>query len=149
MVQAFAERSPVVIINGAPGIGEHLHSMLVHHKVRDFETQQKVFAELMVGVAGLDDAETAAAEIDRVMALARRHSRPVYIEIPRDMVTAELAPPRKCSVPPEDSDPEILRTAVTEAAERIRAAARPVILAGVELHRFHLQVHQQVVAKST
>jgi len=139
VAQAFAERSPVVIISGAPGIGERLHSTLVHHKVRDFETQQKVFAELTVGVAVLDDAETAAAEIERVLMLARRHSRPVYIEIPRDRVTAELAPARTYIAPAEDSDPDVLRFAVAEAAERIRAAARPVILAGVELHRFRLQ----------
>jgi len=139
VAQAFAERSPVVVISGAPGTSERLRNTLVHHKVRDFETQQKVFAELTVGVAVLDDAETAAAEIERVLTLARRHSRPVYIEIPRDRVTAELAPARKYTAPAEDSDPDVLRFAVAEAAERIRAAARPVILAGVELHRFHLQ----------
>jgi TPP-dependent 2-oxoacid decarboxylase len=139
VAQAFAERSPVVIISGVPGIRERLRSTLVHHNVRDFETQQRVFAELTVASAVLDDVETAAAEIDRVLALVRRHSRPVYIEIPRDMVTAELAPARKHSLPADESDPDVLQFAVAEAAERIRDAVRPVILAGVELHRFGLQ----------
>jgi TPP-dependent 2-oxoacid decarboxylase len=139
VAQAFAERSPVVVISGAPGLGERFRNTLVHHSVRDFETQQKVFAELTVGLAVLDDVETAATEIDRVLALARRQSRPVYIEIPRDMVTAEVAPARKHIGPADESDPDVLRFAVVEAAERIRAAARPVILAGVELHRFGLQ----------
>ena len=37
------------------------------------------------------------------------------------------------------SDPEVLAEAVAEAARRIAAARRPVILAGVEIHRFGLQ----------
>jgi TPP-dependent 2-oxoacid decarboxylase len=139
VAQAYAERSPVVVISGAPGPGERQRNTLLHHKVRDFETQQKVFAELTAGVAVLDDAVTAAAEIDRVLLLARRESLPVYIEIPRDMVNAEVVPPRKRSATADDSDPEVLGLAVADAAERIRGAKSPVILAGVELHRFGLQ----------
>jgi indolepyruvate decarboxylase len=37
------------------------------------------------------------------------------------------------------SDPEVLAEAVAEAVRRISAARRPVILAGVEIHRFGLQ----------
>jgi indolepyruvate decarboxylase len=139
VAQAFAERSPVVVISGAPGVAERLRNGLLHHKVRNFDSQQNVFAELTVGTTVLDDAGTAAAEIDRMLALARRHSRPVYIEIPRDMVAAELVSGRRFSLPAEESDPDVLTFALAEAAERIRTATRPVILAGVELHRFRLQ----------
>ena len=41
--QAFAEKSPVVIISGAPGTKERTKNPLLHHKVRDFDTQLKVF----------------------------------------------------------------------------------------------------------
>ena len=41
--QAFAEKSPVVIISGAPGTQERGKNPLLHHKVRDFDTQLKVF----------------------------------------------------------------------------------------------------------
>jgi indolepyruvate decarboxylase len=137
--EAFAERSPVVLISGAPGKRERQHNPLLHHKVRDFDTQLKVFAELTVAAILLDDAETAAAEIDRALALARKHSRPVYIEIPRDMAAAEIVPPVPRAIPAEASDPEALATAIAEAVERIDAAGRPVIIAGEELHRFGLQ----------
>ena len=137
--QAFAERSPVVIISGAPGTRERLRNTLVHHKVRTFDTQARIFAELTVGVAVLDDPETAANEIDRVLALARRHSRPVYIELPRDMALAEIAPQRRVALAEETSDPEVLAFAVKEAAEQIERAKHPVIIAGEELHRFGLQ----------
>jgi indolepyruvate decarboxylase len=139
VAQAFAEHSPVVVISGAPGVGEQARNPLIHHKVRNFDSQQKVFAELTVATAVLDDPGTAAGEIDRALELARRHSRPVYIELPRDMVNAELLPGRPYALPVEESDSEGLRFALTEATERIQSAARPVILAGVEIHRFGLQ----------
>ena len=139
IAQAYAERSPVVLISGAPGTREQRLNTLLHHKVRTFDTQQKVFDELTVGTAVLDDPETAAGEIDRVLALARRASRPVYIEIPRDMVLAEIVPGKARPLPAEASDAEALALAVSEAVERIAAAKHPVILAGEELHRFRLQ----------
>ncbi len=74
-----------------------------------------------------------------MIALAKRHSRPVYIELPRDMVTAEIIPGRPYVLPDDSSDPGVLAHAIADAVERIAAAQRPVILAGVELHRFKLQ----------
>ena len=136
--QAYAERSPVVIISGAPGTRERRNTLL-HHTVRSFDTQARVFAELTAASAILDDPETAAAEIDRVLAVCRRTSRPVYIEIPRDMVLAEASPAKRRAPAPETSDPEVLAQAVAEATARMERAARPVILAGEELHRFRLQ----------
>ena len=80
--EAFAERSPVVIISGAPGTHEKSRGPLLHHTVRGFDTQLRVFEQLTVAQAVLDDPATAAYEIERVLKAARQHSRPVYIEIP-------------------------------------------------------------------
>ncbi len=77
VAQAYAEKSPVVVISGAPGKREQHRDALLHHMVRGFDTQLRVFEQLTVGCAVLDNPETAAAEIDRVLALARRMSRPV------------------------------------------------------------------------
>jgi len=139
VAQAYAERSPVVIISGAPGIGEQRRNPLLHHRVRDFDTQLRVFTELTVGTAVLDDPLTAASEIERMFALAKRHSRPVYIELPRDMALAEISPATSRALPAVASDSEALAIAVAEAVERISASRHPVILAGEELHRFRLQ----------
>jgi TPP-dependent 2-oxoacid decarboxylase len=141
VAQAYAERSPLVVISGAPGEKERRRNPLLHHKVRDFDTQLKVFRELTVATTVLDDPETAAAEIDRILALARRFSRPVYIEIPRDMALAEIAdaPRRRLANAVEVSDPEALAAAVKDAVERIQLSRHPVILAGEELNRFRLQ----------
>ncbi len=139
VAQAYAERSPVIVISGAPGIREQRRNPLLHHRVRNFDTQLRVFTELTVGTAVLDDPLTAASEIERMFALAKRHSRPAYIELPRDMALAEISPATSRVLPAEASDSEALATAVAEAAERISASNHPVILAGEELHRFRLQ----------
>ncbi|WP_424361398.1 alpha-keto acid decarboxylase family protein [Methylocystis parvus] len=149
IAQAYAERSPVILISGAPGAREQLRNPLLHHRVRDFDTQFKVFRELTVGATVLDDPATAASEIDRMIALARRHSRPVYIELPRDMTLAPIAPAAPRPLPAETSDPEALNQAVAEAVEKIASAKQPVILAGEELHRFRLQSHLATLVERT
>src|SRR5580700_3336920 len=75
--QAFAEKSPVVVISGAPGVGERAKNPLLHHKVRDFDTQKRVFDQLTVAATVLNDSQTAFQEIDRVLHAAMHSKRPV------------------------------------------------------------------------
>ncbi|MFT5527850.1 MAG: indolepyruvate decarboxylase, partial [Pirellulaceae bacterium] len=84
---AFAEKSPVVVITGAPGLSERTNNPLLHHKVREFRTQFEVFEKICIAVTELSDPLTAFREIDRVLDAAARFKRPVYIEIPRDLVS--------------------------------------------------------------
>lgn len=141
--QAYAEKSPVVVISGAPGMNERQRNPLLHHKVRDFDTQLKVFEHLTEAATVLDNPQTAAREIDRVLSAAVRHKRPVYIELPRDMVNAPIPWPASGAAhsarPSPEPDPIALREAVAEALARVNAAERPVILADIELQRFGLQ----------
>src|SRR6185436_4360417 len=90
--EAFAEKSPVVIISGAPGMKEREKNPLLHHKVREFDTQAKVFKQLTVASTVLTDPQTAFQEIDRVLHTALRFKRPVYIELPRDIVAVSGNP---------------------------------------------------------
>ena len=46
--EAFAEKSPVIVISGAPGMKEREKNPLLHHKVKEFDTQKKVFEQLTV-----------------------------------------------------------------------------------------------------
>ena len=136
---AYAEKSPVVVISGAPGMKEREKNPLLHHKVREFDTQKKVFEQLTVASTVLSDPQTAFREIDRVLHAALRYKRPVYIELPRDMVGVRGIAHHKPAEVHETSDPKVLREAVGEAVAMINAARRPVILADVEVHRFGLQ----------
>ncbi|MFL6482432.1 MAG: alpha-keto acid decarboxylase family protein [Nitrososphaera sp.] len=140
--QAYAEKSPVVIISGAPGLKEQIKNPLLHHKVRDFDTQRRILDQVTVASTVLGDPQTAAYEIQRVLSAALRFKRHIYIELPRDVVYTMI--PGQYQHPldilrPEQSDPDALREAVAEAGNMISVAKRPVIIAGEEIHRFGLQ----------
>src|SRR5690349_3710254 len=137
--EAFAEKSPVGVISGAPGMKEREKNPLLHHKVREFDTQKKVFEQLTIASTVLSDPQTAFQEIDRVLHAALRYTRPVYIELPRDTVGLRGLPHHRTTEFHERSDRRSLRAALTEAEAMINQARRPVVLADVEIHRFGLQ----------
>jgi indolepyruvate decarboxylase len=147
--EAFAEKSAVVVISGAPGMKEREKNPLLHHKVREFDTQKKVFEQLTIASTVLSDPQTAFQEIDRVLHAALRFKRPVYIELPRDLVTVPGIPHHKTAEIHERSDYKSLREALAEAEQMINAARQPVILADVEVHRFGLQDQLLKLARKT
>ena len=136
---AYAEKSPVVVISGAPGMNERSANALLHHMVRDFRTQLDVFEKFTIAGGELSDPLTAFAEIDRVLDAADRYKRPVYLELPRDMV--HVVPPVAHGYRGYEhrNDPLATTEAVREASIRLAESKRPVIIAGVEMHRFRLQ----------
>jgi TPP-dependent 2-oxoacid decarboxylase len=138
---AYAERSPVVILSGSPGLSERVKNPFLHHMVRDFSTQRDVFEKITVASVILDDPHTAEREIDRALKALMEFKRPIYLEIPRDLV---LAPVQVVSteLPKElyrQSDPAALKEAVAEVRGLLSESERPVILAGAEIYRFGLQ----------
>lgn len=136
---AYAEKSPVLVISGAPGMKERARNPLLHHRVRDFSTQREIFSHITVAGAALEDPDTAYREIDRVLQAVERYKRPGFIELPRDMV--DVVRPHRPRYPTlEDmTDPAALAECVAEATAMLNRARRPVILADVEVHRFGLQ----------
>jgi indolepyruvate decarboxylase len=136
---AYAEKSPVVMITGSPGLRERIHNPLLHHMVRNFRTQYDVFEKLCIAGTELNDPLDAFSEIDRALATAARFKRPVYIEIPRDMVHVRPQSAPRYKHPVLRSDTLALNEAVDETVARIENARQPVLLLGVEIHRFGLQ----------
>lgn len=144
---AYAEKSPVVVISGAPGMDERRSDPLLHHRVRDFNTQKLVFDQITVASALLDDPLTAFREIDRCLEAAVRYKRPVYLEIPRDRVNSHALVSHSPARTLLRSHKQALAEATAEAVEMINAAQTPVILAGVEIHRFGLQTEVLTLAE--
>ena len=136
---AYAEESPVVLISGAPGIRERANDPLLHHRVREWRTQLDVFEKICAASREIVDPATAFRDIDLLLDTAHRLKRPVYIELPRDMVGVVPDQIRPYAPPRTTSDPSALAEAVKEAVARIERAERPVIIAGIELHRHGLQ----------
>ena len=145
---AYAEQSPVVVISGATGLKERADNPLLHHRVRGWNTQLDVFDKLCAASIELSDPATAYRDIDYALDTAHRMKRPVYLELPRDMV--DVVPEQSRSFEPKAlvSDPAVLAEAIREAVARIEAAERPVIVAGVELHRYGLQAETLALAEN-
>jgi TPP-dependent 2-oxoacid decarboxylase len=135
---AYAEKSPVVVVSGAPGRKDRERDPLLHHKVKTFETQRRIYDEVTVASTVLLDEQRAASEIVRCVEACLRHKRPVYIEVPHDIVDREIPITGIPVAAPEKSDPHTLEAALTETLSLIRAAKKPVILAGVELARYRM-----------
>ncbi|MGJ5048353.1 indolepyruvate/phenylpyruvate decarboxylase [Bradyrhizobium oligotrophicum] len=134
---AYAERSPVVVIAGAPGARERVSGFLLHHQARTVDTQLAVFKEITCDQAVLSDPATAPAQIARVLRSAKEMSLPVYLEFPRDMVDAEVEP--VAPLPPRRASREALDECVEEILARIAQAERPVIVVDVEIRRYGVE----------
>lgn len=141
--QAFAESSPLVIISGAPGKSELKKSIYLHHLINPDEkdeheyTQEKIFKNITIDQAILDDAGQAKHEIDRVLQNAFSKKKPVYIELPRDLVTASLVW-NESQTTEEVSEKEALQEAILEIKTLLKGSKNPVIWIGHEIKRHFL-----------
>jgi len=138
---AFVERSPLLVISGAPGVRESDEHALLHHQIRASDTQQRFFNEVCAETACLDSARTAGGEMLKVLEAMNRESRPGYLELPRDCVNRELHWPLKTEPEPRPMHvvPEALKSYALDLLNWLRSCKRPLVLAGVEVARFDLQ----------
>lgn len=136
---AYAEKSPVLVISGGPSPNDRKRSdQLIHHKVRTFDSQRRIYDEVTCASAVLLDADTAADEIMRVIHAVQEHSLPGYIEVPYDMVDMLVKEPSLKMLPKAESDAENLQACVQDIVSKLAKAKQPVIIADIELHRFGL-----------
>lgn len=135
---AYAEKSPLLVISGGPSPSDRKADALLHHKVRTFDSQRRIYEEVTCATAVLSDPETAAEEIIRVVEAILEQCRPGYIEIPYDVVDMPIKAPVLRTKPTPTSDAENLAAMIEDAAAMIAAAKQPVIIADVELHRHGL-----------
>ncbi|NVJ90096.1 MAG: indolepyruvate/phenylpyruvate decarboxylase [Methylocystaceae bacterium] len=137
VAQAYVEKSPLVVISGAPGKLESQRGLGLHHQVKRIDSQYKIFEEITCAQVVLDDAKTAPQLIAQALDTCLEQSRPVYIEVPRDMVAedVDLVP----SYQPDKPDMEAARACAEEVLEHLKAAKQPCIMAGVEIRRFGLE----------
>src|SRR6476661_3582204 len=136
---AYAEESPLIVLSGGPGNVEKRRAIPVHHEVKSFESQLRVYQEVTEYAAILDDPLTAAFHISKAVEIALKTKRPVYLEIPRDMVLAEITVPSSLSHEQLADDEGAIEEAASEIVTRVNAAKRPVLIVGFEVYRFHLR----------
>ena len=137
---AFAERVPVVVITGSPSTVSFRTRPLLHHTLGDYQIPLRMYERITAASTELTNAETAPAEIDRVLSACLSRQQPVYISFPSDMVMMKCSRPKAFIFPrAAQSDPDALKEALEEALGLLDKALKPVVIGDVELIRFKLQ----------
>jgi indolepyruvate decarboxylase len=137
---SFAERVPVVVITGSPSTNNFRTRPLLHHTLGDYQIPFKMYEKITVASTQLVSAETAPAEIDRVLSACLYHQQPVYISFPSDVVMMKCDRPGAFQFPqPTKSDEGALKEAIGEALLMLSKAQQTVVIADAELIRFKLQ----------
>jgi indolepyruvate decarboxylase len=128
---AWAEQVPLLILSGAPGMDERAGDPMLHHKVKGFDTQLRVFEDLTCAQAVLSSRHTAADEIDRIIRTMIEQQRPGYIEVPRDMAHTDIdAPDFDITPTPPVVDEGALQDALDDLMGELRAASTAAIHVG-------------------
>jgi indolepyruvate decarboxylase len=136
---AFSEQAPMVMISGAPHSARRKSNALVHHLIADYRLQYDVFRKVTVDAAMLTNPNTAPEEIDRVLSNCLTYKKPVYIELPMDLVYMPCPAPKPYEfIQKQISNKGALEACIMEVASMINAAKSPLIIAGVELLRHNL-----------
>lgn len=130
---AYAEKAPVVHIVGVPSTASQDQGLFLHHSFGDgnFRLNAEIYAKFTCAQANLRNVETAPALIDETLRQCLLQSRPVYIELPTDLVkaripAAKLDRPIYLSVSPNDS--VIENAAIEDILKRLYAARQPFII---------------------
>jgi pyruvate decarboxylase len=139
---AYSEKAPVVHIVGTPLRAAQDNKVCLHHSLGDGNL--RIFADMYKSVtvaqANLINPETATAMIDATLRECILQSRPVYIELPTDMVQVKVPPPSlpiDLTIPGYDTTDE--DAAVETILESICTAKQPLILVDGFAARFNVQ----------
>lgn len=142
---AYAEKAPVVHIVGSPPTSAQRKGLNLHHSLGDgdFRRFADVYRNFTCAQANLDDPATAPELIDSTLRQCLQESRPVYIELPTDMVKAKVSSVNlnhaiNPSFRPSNADDGIETLAVSTLLSRINNAKRPAIIVDGFTPRYNL-----------
>src|SRR5262252_6651977 len=135
---SYSEHVPVICIAGSIPLRSVERGLGMHHTMADgsYDHFLDAFAHVTAAFARLTP-RNSATEIDRLILIAWREKRPVYMELPSDIAYLDIevpADPLTLADPP--SDPERLRSCIDAIAARLSAAKSPAILVDADADRF-------------
>jgi len=150
---AYSELAPVVHIVGTPARQLQDSRALIHHTLADGEYRH--FADMAkhvtVAQANLIDPLDCPQQIDNAIQQCLKHSRPVYIEVPADMVAVAVSAERLTSKIelPEEVPSKDDAAALSYVLERMYACKHPVILVDGESRAYGILEEVQQLIRST
>jgi indolepyruvate decarboxylase len=128
---ANAERVPLVVIGGAPGMAERDGRRIHHMPSADMNSPYRMMAEIAPYHVLLDDPDEAYDQIDWLLLHVQEDLMPGYIELPRDLISTVPGHPRPVTRPAETLVPMArLSAAVDDVIARINNAKRPIMWVG-------------------
>ena len=153
---AYAERAPVVHVVGTPDRHTQDARLRVHHTFNDGEYRRfaQMYAAITVAQVDLRDARTAPSQVDAVLRQCLLQSRPVYIQLPVDMVNTQVAVANLRSVSLASRHDEILdaptyKLALSLIVEKVKKARQPVILVDGETRALGITESVQSIVEAT
>ena len=144
---AYAERSPIVVINGGPtkldSKLQREHHTLFSHSTGKEHSDLAMFREVTAYAQRAESRDDVRRIVDEAISAALRERRPVYIEIPKDLWEAPVGSPvGSLPATPQPSGRE--SALATQILTRLGEAKRPLLMLGIELQRYGLA--EQAVA---
>lgn len=152
---SYAEFAPVVHIVGTPPRASQEGRLLIHHTFADGEYGQfaKMSSHVTVAQTSLWDPQTSAQQIDTVLGECLLHSRPVYIQVPVDLVTASLPSDRlKTAISTSVDEPAAhpaWDAALARIMDRIHKAKKAVIIVDGECRPLRIIDQVQTIIDTT
>lgn len=154
---AYAEMSPVVHIVGTPSRAFQSQGRRIHHTLctgdpSDYGIYAEMTAKITAIRENLIDEATATAQIDRALRECVLQSRPVYIQLPTDMVTepvpsSALANPLDFNPPPHNQ--QITAQAADCILQRLYASKQSFLLVDAGTLRYDAAVEANELARRT
>ncbi len=147
---AFAEDIPVVMITGAPERRHALSKKMLHHTLRsEYSVARNMFRDITVACEYLDDVTKIPQQIDSALAKCLYYKKPIYLELPADLVVTPCAAPGPFNYLEKSSDRDTLDEAANEISALLSSSKQPVILVGWEVIRHNLQgLVKQLIEKT-
>ncbi|KAK7397710.1 hypothetical protein QQX98_012925 [Neonectria punicea] len=139
---AYAEKAPVVHIVGTAPRSTQDAGACLHHSLGDgnFRVFADMYKSVTVAQANLTDAKEVPRLVDETLRQCILQSRPVYIEIPSDMVRVKVAAPKgSIDLTVSGYDKLTEDGMVDTLIEKIQNAKRPMILVDGFARRFGIQ----------
>jgi TPP-dependent 2-oxoacid decarboxylase len=137
---SFSERVPLLVFSGGPGEEERRLGTLIHHQAREIESQHRIYEEVTCASRVITDPRDAAQQLHEVACAVWAEQRPGYIEIHRDMVDREIEVAEELLEETHlrfyESDARRVEEAARETAAMFNASRHPVLIAGIEIHRY-------------
>ena len=149
---SYTEHLPVFHLAGMPNTKTQRERRLVHHTLGkgEFDVFLKM-ARPAVCASAILTPENTVSEMERLVAAAISHRRPVYLGIPADYATAPLpeglAAVGQAAAP--TSDREALSEAVEAVAEKLARAKTAAILAGYLIPRLGCEAEALALVEAT